>query len=258
LICLCNQVGGQFLAGYHTSSSTLSWIFIHLTRSPEIQAKLRDILHTTYNTAHAEGRAPSYDELSKSRVPYLDAVIEEVLRLHATLLSRTATRDTQLFGRHIPKGTTVWMLCNGPGFQSPSFDAAVAQRGPTAETSFSKDWDEKTRDMFTFEPERWLRKKERATPSSSTTTTAADNDVDALEYNANAAPQFAFGQGLRGCWGRRIAYVELRIVVTLLIWQFDLLPVLTALNNTSATLSVISRADACYVRLRRRKDTRDT
>ena len=187
-------------------------------------------------------------------------MIEEVLRLHATLLSRTATRDTQLFGHHIPKGTTVWMLCNGPGFQSPSFGAAIAKRGPAAETSFSKDWDEKTRDMFTFEPERWLRRKERTVYSSlsksttATETTTTDGDDNALEFNTNAAPQFAFGQGLRGCWGRRIAYVELRIVLTLLIWQFDLLPVLPALNNTSATLSVISRADACYVRLRRRTE----
>lgn len=93
----------------------------------------------TYKIAYKEGRAPFYDELSKSHVPYLDAMIEEVLRLHATLLSRTAMRDTQLFGHQITKYTTVWMLCNGPGFQSPSFGAAIAKRGPAAETSFSKD-----------------------------------------------------------------------------------------------------------------------
>jgi hypothetical protein len=129
-------------------------------------------------------------------VPYLDAVIDEVLRLHATLLSRMAIRDTQLFGHHIPKGTTVWMLCNEPGFHSPSLDAAVAQRGPSAETDFSSDWDE-TRDTFTFERERWLRKKQRA----STTTT----EDEAVEFNANAAPQ------------------ELRMLVTLVVWHFDLL-----------------------------------
>jgi len=177
-------------------------------------------------------------------VPYLEAVIDEVMRLHATLLSRTATRDTQVLGKFIPKGTTVWMLCNGPGFQSPSFDSAIAQRGANTENSFSKDWNE-TGDMFTFEPERWLRKKEN--PSG---------EGDEFEHNGNAAPNFAFGQGFRGCWGRRLAYVELRVVVTLLIWHFDLLPVKPALNYTPATLSVISRSDACYVRLRRRNDTR--
>lgn len=126
-------------------------------------------------------------------------------------------RDTEIFGCHIPKGATVWMLCNGPSFHSPSFDAAVAQRGPSTETDFSRDWDE-TRDMFTFEPERWLRKKKRA--SSSTMT-----ENDAVEFNANAPPQAAFGLGLRGCWGRKLAYVDLRMLVTLVVWHFDLLPV---------------------------------
>jgi hypothetical protein len=60
---------GQFLAGYHTSSSTLSWTFIHLTRTPEVQAKLRDVLNTAYGAAHAERRAPSHAELSKSGCP---------------------------------------------------------------------------------------------------------------------------------------------------------------------------------------------
>ena len=111
------------------------------------------------------------------------------------------------------------------------------------------------RDMFIFEPERWLRRRERTVSSSlreSTTVTETTTTDDALEYNANAAPQSAFGQGIGGYWGRRIAYVELRIVLTWLIRQFDLLPVLPALNSIWATLSVISRADACHVRLRRR------
>lgn len=63
--------------------------------------------------------------------------------------------------------------------------------------------------MFTFEPERWLRKKKRA--SSSTTAT----EDEAIEFNANAAPQAAFGLGLRGCWGRKLVYVELRMLVAL-------------------------------------------
>jgi hypothetical protein len=237
------QIGGQFLAGYHTSSSTLGWIFIHLTRAPDIQTKLRSTVHAAFNIAHAEKRAPTHAEMLKIRVPYVDAVIDEVLRLHATIMSRMALRDTQIFGKHIPKGATVWMLCNGPGFQSPSFDDAIKKRGPSTETDFSKDWDE-SRDMFTFEPERWLRPKKGAAMT--------DEDV---EFNANAAPQAAFGLGMRGCWGRKLAYIELRMLVALVVWHFDLLPVAPALNNTPATWSVIHRSDACYLRMRRRKDT---
>ncbi|KAH7372015.1 cytochrome P450 [Pyrenochaeta sp. MPI-SDFR-AT-0127] len=240
---LRDEIGGQFLAGYHTSSSTLSWIFIHLTRAPDIQIKLRSAVHAAFSTAHAEKRAPNHAEMLKTRVPYVDAVIEEVLRLHATIMSRMALRDTQIFGKHIPKGATVWMLCNGPGFHSPSFDDAIEKRGLSTETDFSKDWDE-SRDMFTFEPERWLRPKKGAA--------ATDEDV---EFNANAAPQAAFGLGMRGCWGRKLAYVELRMLVALVVWHFDLLPVTPALNNAPASWSVIHRSDACYLRMRRRDDT---
>ncbi|KAF1999193.1 cytochrome P450 [Amniculicola lignicola CBS 123094] len=240
---LRDEIGGQFLAGYHTSSSTLGWIFIHLTRTPDIQTKLRSAVHAAFSTAHAEKRVPTHAEMLKTRVPYVDAVIDEVLRLHATIMSRMALRDTQIFGKHIPKGATVWMLCNGPGFHSPSFDDAIKKRGPSTETDFSKDWDE-SRDMFTFEPERWLRPKKGVA--------ATDEDV---EFNANAAPQAAFGLGMRGCWGRKLAYVELRMLVALVVWHFDLLPVTPALNNTPATWSVIHRSDACYLRMRRRNDT---
>jgi cytochrome P450 len=87
-----------------------------VNRATDIQAKLRSAVHAAFSTAHAEKRAPTHSEILKTRVPYVDAVIDEVLRLHATIMSRMALRDTQIFGKHIPKGATVWMLCNGPGF----------------------------------------------------------------------------------------------------------------------------------------------
>ncbi|OAL00812.1 cytochrome P450, partial [Phaeosphaeriaceae sp. SRC1lsM3a] len=235
---LRDEVGGQFLAGYHTSSSTLSWIFIHLTRAQNVQTKLRSAVHAAFSTAHAEERAPTHAEMLKTRVPYADAVIDEVLRLHATVMSRMALKDTQIFGKHIPKGATVWMMCNGPGFHQPSYQESIEKRGPSTETDFSKDWDE-SRDMFTFEPERWLRPKQGA------------KDEEDVEFNANAAPQAAFGLGLRGCWGRKLAYIELRMLLALVVWHFDLLPVPSALNNATATWSVIHRSDACYLRMRR-------
>jgi hypothetical protein len=58
--------------------------------------------------------------------------------------------------------------------------------------------------MFTFEPERWLRPKKSAA--------ATEEDV---EFNANVAPQDAFGLSMRGCWGRKLAYIELRMLVAL-------------------------------------------
>lgn len=55
---------------------------------------------------------------------------------HARLI--WVLRDTEIFDKHIPKGATAWMLCNGSGFHSPSFEEAAKKRGPSTETDFSK------------------------------------------------------------------------------------------------------------------------
>ncbi|KAL3292545.1 cytochrome P450 [Colletotrichum asianum] len=215
---LIDEIAGQFIAGLHTTSTTLAWTFIYLTRLPDIQIKLRHALHTSYADAHNQSRTPTLAELNKIRVPYLEA----------------ATRDTEVFGHRIPKGTTVVMVANGPGFHAPSFDVEPSRRNATAKTTVG--WDE-GRDMKAFDPERWL--------------TCGEID-GAVEFNANAAPQIAFGMGPRSCWGRRLAYLELRMVTTLVMWTFDLLEVSPSLADPKASYGIVHRADRCFLRLRPR------
>lgn len=138
MIKQCSQslvkIAGQFIAGLHTTSTTLAWTFIYLTRLPKIQAKLRRALHAAYADGHADGRTPDLAKVTKIRVPYLDAVLEETLRLHATSLAGQASRDTELLGHHVPKGTNVILVANGPGFHAPSFAVDAALRHATAKT----------------------------------------------------------------------------------------------------------------------------
>jgi cytochrome P450 len=216
---------------------TLAWTFIYLTRPPDLQSKLRHALHAAYSDAHAEKRAPTLAELTKARVPYLEAVLEEALRLHATSLARQASRDTELLGHRIPKGTNVIVVANGPGFHTPSFNVDVARRSATA--TKTKGWNE-TSNMQAFVPERWLVPKE--------------GENGEVEFDANAAPQIAFGMGPRSCWGRRLAYLELRMVTSLVILDFDLLEVSPALADPKASYGIVHRADQCCLRLRSRKD----
>ena len=42
-------------------------------------------------------------------------------------------------------------------------------------------------------------------------------------FDSTAGPQLAFGLGPRGCYGRRMAFLQLRIFTVLLIWKFELL-----------------------------------
>lgn len=230
------QIAGQFIAGLHTTSTTLAWTFIYLTRLQHVQRKLRDALHQACSDAHAEKRVPTLAELTASRVPYLEAVLEETLRLHATSVARQAKRDTEVLGHRIPKGTNVVMIANGPGFHAPAFDMESARRSATVVKS--RGWRE-TSDMRVFDPERWLIHKAGA---------AAE-----VEFDANAVPQIAFGMGPRSCWGRRMAYLELRLVVCLVVWNFDLLDVSPDLADPKASYGIVHRADQCHLRLRGRR-----
>ncbi|OJA11551.1 hypothetical protein AZE42_10452 [Rhizopogon vesiculosus] len=62
------------LAGYETTSISLTWALIELSKYPNVQTRLREELLVF-------GSDPTYDQL-KANLPYLDAVVHEVLRLH--------------------------------------------------------------------------------------------------------------------------------------------------------------------------------
>ncbi|KAJ5765922.1 cytochrome P450 [Penicillium odoratum] len=182
-------ISGQYIAGLQMTSTTLAWSFIHMTRYPEIQNKLR-----------------------------------KALRLHATSVARQTVRDTEIFSHHIPEGTNVIMIANGPGCHAPSLSVDEKLRSKTTKAN---NWDEP--DLRVFNSERWLEYKK------------SSSGEDEVEFNANATPQIAFGLGLRSCWGRRLAYLEMRMVVTLVIWNFDLLPVSAALAAPKASYGAVTQ-----------------
>ncbi|KAG0695944.1 cytochrome P450 [Suillus ampliporus] len=74
-------------AGYETTSISLTWALIRLSQHPDIQTRLREELL-------AFGADPTYDQL-KVNLPYLDAVVHEILRLHPAIpeFNRLAIAD---------------------------------------------------------------------------------------------------------------------------------------------------------------------
>ncbi|KAI6030993.1 cytochrome P450 [Pisolithus marmoratus] len=85
-----HQMKELLLAGYITTSNSLTWALVELARNPDIQSKLRDELL-------AFGSEPTYDQLqSNLTLPYLDAVVHESLRMHAPLTDFVRVRRTTL------------------------------------------------------------------------------------------------------------------------------------------------------------------
>jgi len=207
-----------------------------LTDSPKDQEKLRSEIRAAYSSAVLENRRPSAQEITNIRIPYLDAVIEEILRKSLTVpsVSRRAMVDTKILGYHIPKGTDVFFMGNGPDFVQPAIPIDEKARSATCQASRGKvgSWTP-PEDMDLFKPERWL-------------STDAEGNVT---FDSTAGPLLAFGLGPRGCFGRKMAYLEMRLNLVLLIWEFELKEVPQELGGYEAFDGMTRHPRKCFVRL---------
>ncbi len=185
--------------------------------------------------AAAAKTVPCAEDIVKREIPYLDAVIEEILRCTQTNGAvRKAKVDTEVLGYHIPAGTDVYMLSNGPSFMSPGFEIEESRRSPSSQANNGKSggvWN--TTDMGTFKPERWL----------------AHDEKGAEVYDAQAGPHLAFGLGPRGCFGKKLAYTQLRIMIVLVVWEFELKKSPPELSGYGAEEKLTRRPQQCFVRL---------
>ncbi|EFQ25191.1 cytochrome P450 [Colletotrichum graminicola] len=233
-----DELLGFIMAGHDTTSTTLSWGVKLLADCPRAQTKLRQDLRAAHASALVENRAPSHSEISTTRIPYLDAVIEEVLRLAHTapVMDRQCTQDTVVLGHRIPAGTIVLMPNIGPSYTSPSFEIDEAVRNETSKQAAKdrgvRSWPADGIDVF--RPERWL---------------VTDDETGGERYDATSGPAIPFGLGTRGCFGRKLAYLELKLLVTLIIWNFELLPCAKEISTYEPVEGITSRPKHCYVRL---------
>ncbi|KAI1160603.1 cytochrome P450 [Nemania serpens] len=229
-----DELFGYIIAGHDTSSTALSWMVKNVAEFPEVQTKLRSALRTAYSAAYAEGRQPNVVELWKIHVPYLDAVLEESLRFNAPIpvVMREALVATEILGHKIPKGAAVFIVSDGPGYRTPSIPVPESARSPSSrEKKLYGAWDPS--DMHLFNPERWLR---------------TDEDGNVV-YDAQSGPMLAFSLGPRGCFGRRLAYLETRIVLALLVWNFEFNKLSDKLNSRDSYDTITNNPCQCYVSL---------
>ncbi|KAG1733369.1 cytochrome P450 [Suillus paluster] len=174
------------LAGFETTAVSMTWALIEIARNPDVQTELRD-------ECLKFGPSPSYDDLT-NKLPYLDAVVHEILRLHGPVkeIPRMAMEEDVIplsepvrttAGNYtdsicIPKGTVIVVPL-------AALNCSVSMWGPDAKA---------------FQPSRWLREE------------------DAGMYKARDALHgyrhlMTFGDGARMCLGRLFALTEFKFVL---------------------------------------------
>lgn len=205
---ILDPIYAYLIAGHDTSTGSLLWLIRRLVIHPAEQDCVRESLRVTYPEAWRERRLPTVTELIKVHSPHLEAFIEETLRCDTPVANiMVVTRhDTVVLGHRIPRDTRVFLNLTGASLTRPSIPVADADRRVTPRAHHAEareNWDAAAPEEF--RPERWLREGRGPMPL----------------FDPAAGPALAFSAGNRGCWGKRLGYLELRIVLALLVWSFE-------------------------------------
>ncbi|XP_042503248.1 cytochrome P450 78A5-like [Macadamia integrifolia] len=159
----------------------LEWIMARMALHPDIQAKAQDEIDRctcTYGRRHVR-------DMDIPNLPYLQAIVKEVLRLHppGPLLSwaRLSTHDVHVGKFFIPAGTT----------------AMVNMWAITHDRSIWKD-------PWAFRPERFM-----------------EEDISIMGSDLRLAP---FGSGRRVCPGKALGLATVHLWLARLLQNFTWLP----------------------------------
>ncbi|KAG9313453.1 cytochrome P450 [Chiua virens] len=166
----------QLIAGSDTTSNSSCAITYYLARYPRVQEKLQKELDEALGAP--DDTVTTFEQVK--RLPYLEAVINEALRMHSTSaigLPRVAPEGgLTIDGIHFPQGTVLSV--------------------PTYTIHRDKNvWGD---DVDVFRPERWF-----------------ERDHTAIQKAFNP---FSFGP--RACVGRNLASMELMIIVSSILRRY--------------------------------------
>jgi cytochrome P450/NADPH-cytochrome P450 reductase len=160
------------IAGHETTSGLLSFLWYYMLKSPEAYRKAQEEVDKVIGT-----RSIQYEDLSK--LPYINAMLRETLRLQPTAPGFAVTPKAEggeiIGGRyHVKKGESVFAALH------------CVHRDPAVYGADAEEW----------KPERML-----------------DEEFEKLPPGAWKP----FGNGARGCIGRPFAWQEAQLVVATLL-----------------------------------------
>ncbi|CAO2824791.1 unnamed protein product [Amaranthus hypochondriacus] len=168
------------VAAIETTLWAFEWAIAELVNHPQIQKKVREEIDTVLGKGH------QVTEPDTTKLPYLQAVIKESLRLRMAiplLVPHMNLYDAKLGGYDIPAESKIlvnaWWLANNP-----------------------EHW----KDPQEFRPERFLEEESKVEP------------------NGNDFRYLPFGTGRRSCPGIILALPIMAITIGRLVQNFELLP----------------------------------
>ncbi|KAJ3733764.1 cytochrome P450 [Lentinula guzmanii] len=191
------QMRTLLLAGHETSSTSLVWCILEISRHPEVQKKLREEIRATERKLNGRDfTAADFDNMS-----YMIAVLKESMRFHPAVYQnyRMAAHDVVLpLSKPITttKGKTISELPVGKGTKLVLSIAAYNRNKEV----FGSDAD-------VFNPDRWFRESEKKGPT--------------LGVVGNL---LTFAGGVRTCIGWRFALYEMLSLLVEIVNNFELSP----------------------------------
>ncbi|KAH4290899.1 hypothetical protein HBI81_017870 [Parastagonospora nodorum] len=227
------------ITGHETTASSICWALKYLTDNPEVQGRLRNSLIGAFGCAKRT-ILPSARDLTSVSVPYLEAVVAETLRLSNTgpVSFRQTLVPCEVLGHQVPAGTPIVLVTAGPSHSSPYMPSTFRDGDEKAcratyprervylPRSSHDSHDTPFHDHNVFAPERWLLSG---------------------KFDANSVRMLPFSAGSRGCFGKKIALLELRIVIAVLVLRFEFPRLPEHLSGYEAQDGLTSRPQKCRV-----------
>ncbi|KAL5811946.1 hypothetical protein ACOSQ3_026896 [Xanthoceras sorbifolium] len=165
----------MFIAGTETTSSTVEWGMTEILRKPDVYKKL------VLELDQVIGKNRFCEESDIPNLPYLQATVKEVFRLHPgvpLIIPRRTNEQCEIAGYQVPKHCTVYVNVWG-----------MARDG--------KVWE----DPYAFKPERFI-----------------GSSVDVKGQDFNLLP---FGTGRRSCVGWPLAHRMVHFYLAALLHAFE-------------------------------------
>ncbi|KAI9656700.1 MAG: hypothetical protein M1829_000386 [Trizodia sp. TS-e1964] len=180
---LVNQSMTFLAAGHETTASALVWAIFLMCKHPDIQQRLRRIIHKQLPSVNDTSSTVTASNVDS--IPYLYAVCNEVLRLFAPvpITLREACVNTTILGQNIPKGTTLLMAPWATNLEKEQWGADAAE----------------------FVPDRWMGHGK------------ANNGGAESNYSF-----MTFLHGPRSCIGQSFARAEFACLLAAMVGRFEM------------------------------------